>query len=146
MSGQFHTTYGLNKNYLLSKVGQDVVDITSVDGYTAEMFFVGLESIVTLLLMIPLIIITEMFNAMGLLFGLFAGTDTDWYVNEKQWYEFLLEKENAKFNHTFGNAFENLENEVANELETLKLPRMDDWWSMQHTVEYTFEWLARMFK
>ena len=52
MSGQFYTTYSLNKNYLLSKVGQDIMDIASTAEYEkmGNSIVAGLDFMFTTLL------------------------------------------------------------------------------------------------
>jgi hypothetical protein len=131
MSGQFYTTYSLNKNYLLSKVGQDIMEITSTEEYEKMVhdIMLGVDFIFSTLLMVPFIILTEIVNGVFLIINTVLGMDTDWYLTQKQWYELEYEKEVAKLEkwkvgeldlpHPFSqkNPF----------LDTSKLPRINNW-------------------
>ena len=143
MSGKFYTTYSLDKKHLLSKVGQDIADITSFEGYEkmVDDIFNGLGFVFHFIFMLPFIIMTEMMNSLLLMVSLFTGEDTDWYLDEKQWYESEFEKEFAKLENSFEHTFEDQAFPQESDFEALKLPRVESW--LYHT---SYQWLARMFK
>ena len=104
MNGQFYTSYKVNKNRLLSKVGYDIAEFASYAEYErmTDVILAGIESVFAIILMIPFIILTEMVSAFYLIVAVMLGLDMSWYLKSPQWYELELEKEFAKMDTLFG--------------------------------------------
>jgi len=154
MSGKFYLSYALNKNELLSKVGQGIADIASDVEF--DKMVTGIENVVIGILdfldfmfktffvlpfMLPFMMITEVFNGFFLMTDVLRGKDTDW-VLEKPWYELEFDSWNDKFDGSFQefekeddrlkNTFGGLGHFQYDDFDTLltsasKLPRVDDW-------------------
>lgn len=118
MNGQFHTSYTPNKNYLLSKVGNDIMDMVDFESMAeyerlADDISAGLEFMFNTFLMLPFIILEEVFTVVHLIISLALGLDTAWLL-EPRWYQHELEKEFAKLDSSFGsldNSWAKLDNE-----------------------------------
>ena len=104
MNGQFYTSYKVNKNRLLSKVGYDIAEFASYAEYErmTDVILAGMESVFAIILMIPFIILTEMVSAFYLIVAVVLGLDMSWYLKSPQWYELELEKEFARMDTLFG--------------------------------------------
>jgi len=106
MNGQFHTSYTPNKNYLLSKVGQDIMDMADFESLAEFERFgdeIGamFEFMFHILWMIPFIVLTQVTDSFFLIISMVLGFDST-HLLEPRWYQHELEKEFAKMDAVFG--------------------------------------------
>merc|ERR1712038_1133371 len=120
MNGQFHISFTRNKTLLLSKIGQEITNITFSPEFIQvfEVFeiipaVIGL--MFNMLLMVPFILFTEFVSAFNVIISEIMGFNTDWYTQEKRWYEKELEYEMNHLDRVFSSfdkKFENMDGEL----------------------------------
>merc|ERR1712038_1963838 len=148
MNGQFHISFTRNKTLLLSKIGQEITNITLSPEFIQvfEVFeiipaVIGL--MFNMLLMVPFILFTEFVSAFNVIISEIMGFNTDWYTQEKRWYEKELEYEMNHLDRVFSNfdkKFENMDGEFNFHFETnepLTLSELES--APFHVFEDTFE-------
>ena len=89
MNGQFYISYSRNKTFLLSKIGDDIIDIASLPQFVTvfDGVITAIDFMFHMLLMVPFIILTEVISAFYVIASEIIGLNTDWYLKEKRWYE-----------------------------------------------------------
>jgi hypothetical protein len=151
MNGQFHISFTRNKTLLLSKIGQEITNITLSPEFIQvfEVFeiipaVIGL--MFNMLLMVPFILFTEFVSAFNVIISEIMGFNTDWYTQEKRWYEKELEYEMNHLDRVFSSfdkKFENMDGEFNFHFETNEPLTLSDLksdpLSKFHVFEDTFE-------
>merc|ERR1712141_549660 len=151
MNGKFYISFNRNKTLLLSKIGQEITNITFSPEFIQvfEVFeiipaVIGL--MFNMLFMVPFILFTEFVTAFNVIISDIMGFNTDWYTQEKRWYEKELEYEMNRLDRVFSSfdkKFENMDGEFnfhfkTNEPLTLSDLKSDPL-SKFHVFEDTFE-------
>merc|ERR1712038_1034205 len=148
MNGQFYLSFTRNKALLLSKIGQEITNITFSPEFIQvfEVFeiipaVIGL--MFSMLLMVPFILFTEFVTAFNVIISEIMGFNTDWYTQEKRWYEKELEYEMNHLDRVFSNfdkKFENMDGEFNFHFETNEPLTLSELESTPFNVfENTFE-------
>jgi len=146
MNGQFYISFTRNKTLLLSKIGQEITNITAFPAEFVHVFevipaVIGL--MFNMLLMVPFILFTEFVSAFNVIISEIMGFNTDWYTQEKRWYEKELEYEMNHLDRVFSNFdkhFENMDGEFNFHIETNEPLTLSDLKSAPfHVFEDTFE-------
>jgi len=104
MSGQFVTTYSVDKNALLDKVAEKITSLGEYNDEYQKMvgaIGVGVTFMITTLFMLPFIILTEIANGMVLIIDELMGIDSydkPWLdeTTRKPWYANVFEQEVEK--------------------------------------------------
>merc|ERR1712038_453773 len=148
MNGQFYLSFTRNKTLLLSKLGQEITNITFSPEFIQvfEVFeiipaVIGL--MFNMLFMVPFILFTEFVTAFNVIISEIMGFNTAWYAQEKRWYEKELEYEMNHLVRVFSNfdkKFENMDGEFNFHFETSEPLTLSDLKSAPfHVFEDTFE-------
>jgi len=133
MNGQFYLSFNRNKTLLLSKIGQEITNITFSPEFIQvfEVFeiipaVIGL--MFNMLLMVPFILFTEFVTAFNVIISEIMGFNTDWYTQENRWYEKQLEYEMNRLDRVFWNfdkKFENMDGDFYDNIWNLHFETND---------------------
>ena len=154
MNGQFYLSFNRNKTLLLSKIGQEITNITFSPEFIQvfEVFeiipaVIGL--MFNMLLMVPFILFTEFVTAFNVIISEIMGFNTDWYTQENRWYEKQLEYEMNRLDRVFWNfdkKFENMDGDFYDNIWNLHFETNDPELELEsnplskfHIFEDTFE-------
>lgn len=158
MLGHFYTTYALDKNYLLSRVAEQVTDVATTQDYLkmADEISSTIALMMTAVTMLPMIILTELFNAAMLFMSMWVGAPTKWYLEEKPWYMMALEeierdhKEHplSDWDPSILNDPEAILYEFNNPHNRTKIPRSNNWSEtvLEDYSSSAMDWLTYIFK
>merc|ERR1712038_859349 len=86
MNGQFYLSFNRNKTLLLSKIGQEITNITFSPEFIQvfEVIPAVIGLMFNMLLMVPFILFTEFVTAFNVIISEIMGFNTDWYTQEKR--------------------------------------------------------------
>merc|ERR1712038_71542 len=152
MNGQFYTSYSRNKTFLLSKIGDDIIDIASLPQFVNvfDGVITAIDFMFHMLLMVPFIILTEVISAFYVIASEIFGLNTDWYLKEKRWYEKEMDYELDHLDQVFENMdkhFEDFDGTFNFHLESNQPLILSNWksnpFSKLSVFEDTFDKLGK---
>jgi len=152
MNGQFYISYSRNKTFLLSKIGDDIIDIASLPQFVNvfDGVITAIDFMFHMLLMVPFIILTEVISAFYVIASEILGLNTDWYLKEKRWYEKEMDYELDHLDQVFDNIdkhFEDFDGTFNFQLESNQPLRLSNWksdpFSKFSVFEDTFDKLGK---